>query len=1654
MKSRFVLLTMAVLLALSLFARVADTPNKVEPVKMPVVTNEETSTEVTGKVTLRNTLAESFKVVGKGYNYRNVSNSSINIGTGYHFTAAKGPVLPENLRIKEDKGDFNYYIVQFTGPIKEEWKDDVRAIGGRFEEYIPNFAFIVKLPNNKIDEVRNLPEVQYVGYYEPAYKLHVLVRKALDAKAVSNQKLVVVLHQDADLNTVVDRVKSLGIKVSEIMESPYQKGFVVDIPSDLIDDLAQMTEIKYMEPRVRVYPLNDMSHSMTQMGSTDVGDTTVWRHGIRGEGELINVTDSGITTGHWAFYDPAYTIDDWGEYPDHRKVISYKPTVWDWIDDPSNPADSGITFGDESNNDYHGTHTSCSTSGLDDPNGGTSNYDGMAKYAKIVFRDCGGDEATWLWIPWEPYEMHDSIYNEPAANGQKVLISSNSYGSSSLAGNYTTSSHSLDAFVWDHKDYNLFFSAGNEGSNANTISFDASAKNVYAVGASYNDYVDGLASFSSRGPTDDGRIGVTICAPGSGTSTAYNNIVSADGSTSGAASDYVGMDGTSMACPIAAGNAALVRDYLKQGFYPGGSAVPENAILNPSAALIKAMMVASAQDFAGYTAPDPNIGFGRIQLDKVMFFADSGKVALALDDEKTGLMTGEYKEYQFNVSTSQDTLKVVLAWNDYPAFYVCDTDTVNPTPTLVNDLDLVVLSPSGTRYYPNKLTSEDRLNPIEMVRVPDAETGIWTIRVEGYNVPVGPQPYGLVITSTIADQNAGLVKLNKPVYAPEDTVTITVDDINVEATSFDVMVYSKIIGDTEIVTLTGVSGEYTGILPLDGGLLGVPADSVDDGVLVVDQADTIVAIYNDLNPSATVTAFAPIDGIAFTISDVRAKDISAYNAKITWVTSDAANGKVYYSTDKVNWNESYTETNMVTDHSGDNAISLSGLEPETVYYYYVVSQDARGNTVIDNNGGEYYSFTTGQVSGVDILVIVTNDNPEGEIFAHPEFLIDAINEGGWTYVWWYTPDHDGQIPTSFLKDFKAVFLQAGQENYPELTKEQEDSLDAYLLGGGRISFTGHDFGWAMQSSEGFSYIGTDQEDSIWIMQHLCGIYHYDLVDVGDFTIYGVTTDEISQDFAASGVPYNPFRSGADGDLIYYDSGVSTFAPGLNSPVWNWNAPYTTGDTLICGIKFETTDPQGTLGDGVWGGYTSRTVWNAFEITQIDTTDPNSTIRPQVLNNLFIWLIGHDHPDVAISSPVSGNTYTTSPITIDWTQSAYGGASIDSVWVEYSPDSGLTYYPIAVGTAAEVTSPVSWDISSIPNGTKYMIRVRVKDTGVYPALGGYDVIGPITLDRPDGDLIGPAVTAGSIVFDHNPAGNIADSIPSPTVTITAIVSDAERGDNNIAAAEYSIGDAPAAAGTGIPMVAADGTFDSVEETVTGTINTEGWAAGQYKVWVRAMDASPAKTANNWGSASYATLNVVDVGLYMTLTNFSAIPVDKGVEVRWTTVKEDGTAKFIIMRSTSKDGEYESVAEVTAAGISKGERNYSIIDENVENGKVYYYKLVDISVDGTRTEHPAVKVVAGGWARPTMFALYQNTPNPFKDATTIRYAVPRDAHVELKIYSVTGRLVKTLVDDEVSAGYYTVKWDGKDNNGNKVAQGVYFYKMKAGDFSSMKRLMFIK
>jgi len=105
---------------------------------------------------------------------------------------------------------------------------------------------------------------------------------------------------------------------------------------------------------------------------------------------------------------------------------------------------------------------------------------------------------------------------------------------------------------------------------------------------------------------------------------------------------------------------------------------------------------------------------------------------------------------------------------------------------------------------------------------------------------------------------------------------------------------------------------------------------------------------------------------------------------------------------------------------------------------------------------------------------------------------------------------------------------------------------------------------------------------------------------------------------------------------------------------------------------------------------------------------------------------------------------------------------------------------------------------------------------------------------------------------------------------------------------------------------------------------------------------------------------------------------------------------------------------------------------------------------------VREIEGGdeESSPSGFSLSQNYPNPFNPATSFQFSLSKPAYVKIEIFNIVGQRVRRLVDEKMMPGVYVVDWDGKDERGNPVSSGIYFYRMQAGDFSDMKKMVLLK
>ncbi|MCX7995903.1 MAG: S8 family serine peptidase, partial [candidate division WOR-3 bacterium] len=520
----------------------------------------------------------------------------ISFSNGIVFDTRNGePELPVNLKIDSYRGP-GYYLIQVDGPVYSYYLDQIKELGIDVVGHIPKYALISYATEEQIALVNLKPFVRWTGIFQPAYKLQ---KEVMEGEG--NARVTIQLFPNENPHSIASLIQSFGFEVVEVIDHKLCKTIDAIVDLGRIDEIARITGVQWIQLWSEPTFVNTDLQWVVQTGyrasvPPDTLGRRVWYRGVLGQGTVLSTTDTGCYTTHQQFYDAAYPINAPGVFPNHRKVVAYKLY-------------SGAAFGDNSINSWHGTHVNCTVAG-NDTTLGTSTNDGMAKNARLYVVDI--DNASGgIVVPTNLTAMYDTIHLGRGL-GYRILQHSGSWGWSNTSGTYLTQDATTDAYSYSYPTLLNIYAAGNEYSPLR-IRNPGIAKNVITVGALMNGTSSNqIASFSSRGYTQDRRIKPTLTAPG-------NAIISAQGGTT---SGYYSLSGTSMATPAVNGSIGLIRQYLLAGYYPSGVANPVDSIKYQSSALLRAMAIVSCDPNVGsFVVPDSNIGWGRIDVDSVLYFA-------------------------------------------------------------------------------------------------------------------------------------------------------------------------------------------------------------------------------------------------------------------------------------------------------------------------------------------------------------------------------------------------------------------------------------------------------------------------------------------------------------------------------------------------------------------------------------------------------------------------------------------------------------------------------------------------------------------------------------------------------------------------------------------------------------------------------------------------------------------------------------------------------------------------------------------------------------------------------------------------------------------------------------------------------------------------
>ncbi|MFO7793279.1 MAG: S8 family serine peptidase [Candidatus Saliniplasma sp.] len=782
---------------------------------------------------------------------------------GHNFDIREGtPEFSEDLMIDDyESGEEGQYIVHMLGPIADNWRPTLEDKGVQVLNYVHNYGYRVRMTPEMAEEVSELYFVDWVGIYQPEYKLEQGLKKGV---------IDIGMVPDASMDSLGEiREKVPILSLDEVSDGEIKIRTIVD-SEETLHEIAKIRDVSYIsefdEPELHAEVDSQIIGGGAWILDNDDDPSTPYREhgnfgayinqmGYDGSGVVVSVADTGFGDG---------STPDAGHPDFDGRVIG------------------GHTFGTGGWEDGHGHGTHCAGSVAGNTHDGTGlEYaghgpyylaDGLAYESELyparIF-DGGGS-----WIGPSDYL---EILEVPKQNAD-AYVSSNSWGSDS-SGSYGDADSAYDAGVRDadrdtagNQPIVATISAGNSGSGEQTTGSPGNGKNVITIGAadsympdagSYgNDHTTGdnpddIAGFSSRGWTADNRIKPDVVAPGSSIlSTSTPEVASSN--LYGLYSEdsrYEWCDGTSMSNPAAAGAAAVTTQWYESNYGE-----------RPNPAMVKALMINTAHDLDdanGNTDPIPNKdeGWGMIDLSKLEYPA-SDPVSFYLEDQtSTFTDSTEEDEYQVMPESMDEPLKFSLVWTDKEA----DAGT-GEGDSLINDLNLEVESPGGDIYRGNAFQNGwteantdtigdfddsgdgwDDTNTVENVYIPEAdvEDGLYTVRVRAENIAddaVGigenSQDYALVGYNGM-DEVPGdppQIDLTRPVGG-EVWQADTQEDITWDTTAGDdpidyVNLYYSVDGGTSfetIATEVADTGSYTWNIPNeDSTTCQVRAQVVDE----------------------------------------------------------------------------------------------------------------------------------------------------------------------------------------------------------------------------------------------------------------------------------------------------------------------------------------------------------------------------------------------------------------------------------------------------------------------------------------------------------------------------------------------------------------------------------------------------------------------------------------------------------------------------------------------------------------------------------------------------------------------------------------------------------------------------------------------------------
>jgi len=197
-------------------------------------------------------------------------------------------------------------------------------------------------------------------------------------------------------------------------------------------------------------------------------------------------------------------------------------------------------------------------------------------------------------------------------------------------------------------------------------------------------------------------------------------------------------------------------------------------------------------------------------------------------------------------------------------------------------------------------------------------------------------------------------------------------------------------------------------------------------------------------------------------------------------------------------------------------------------------------------------------------------------------------------------------------------------------------------------------------------------------------------------------------------------------------------------------------------------------------------------------------------------------------------------------------------------------------------------------------------------------------------------------------------------------------------------------------------------------------------------------------------------------FSVDNIAPGVPGGLNVTLENTQATISWFPSLEDDFQYYSLEKDTDATFQNAQAfntaQNTFTDSDIADGLTYYYRIRAVDYSGNYSDYSEIvqlsTLSSDNVNIADDFMLHQNYPNPFNPITNLRYDVPKDVFVSIRVIDISGNLIKTLVYEVMSSGYKSIQWDGTNNQGESVSAGVYLYKIQADDFSQTKKMILLK